>query len=153
MLTLLGTRRDAVIIRTASHIHSSGCIWYVVVVCLEHTSIDRPLHFQPAPWILNVPEAYHALRARGPHAVVPSSSTLHDRSQCTKCRGMDARLGACLTPPCVSCFVDGGFSTGLQDRHTPEVDPCVAYYGSSHARRKCAVHNRLHHATFLGELT
>lgn len=76
---------------------------------------DAPPGFQP--WLLNVPRAHAALQAAGPHAVVPQPDGLYSRAQCTKCRGMDGRLG-------------------YQDRFTPEVDPCVAYYRSPHARRK-----------------
>jgi len=67
-----------------------------------------------APWLLDVPAAHRALAARGPHAIVPALDGVADRSACTKCRGLAPGLG-------------------LQDRWTPETDPCVTYYASAHA--------------------
>ena len=90
------------------------------------------------PWLLNVPVAYAELAARGPHAVVGQAGSIMGRAACTKCRGMNPLLGACT-----ASLQAGAVLTrmprcaGLQDRFTPEVDPCVAYYDTDHARRKC----------------
>lgn len=43
--------------------------------------------------------------------MVPQADGVADRSACSRCRGMDERLG-------------------LQDRHSPETDPCVKLYQS-----------------------
>ena len=91
-----------------------------------------------APWLLNVPVAHAELAARGPHAVVGQAGSIMGRAACTKCRGMNPLLGTCTADVLlVAALTTTPCDAGLQDRFTPEVDPCVAYYDTDHARRKC----------------
>ena len=113
----------------------------------DHGALPRSLRLKSmlmrcarptAPWLLNVPVAYAELAARGPHAVVGQAGSIMGRAACTKCRGMNPLLGTCAADLSLhSVLICLPHPAGLQDRFTPEVDPCVAYYDTDHARKKC----------------